>query len=134
MVLSGTLAAFNQVFSRGFSVIHDGINGSPSVTISIDDRGSNDGTGSPALFGTISQSIPIDVIVDGGGTGLETGFVGVAGVLSGAVFGAYKYMKKKKLIPEEADPWENDELFDMTLDNPLYSGTSPSSLEAVFDK
>jgi hypothetical protein len=58
--------------------------------------------------------------------------VGVTTVVSVSLFAAYRVMKKKNLIPEEADPWENDDLFDATLDNPIYSGATVT-MSAVYE-
>jgi len=57
--------------------------------------------------------------------------IGVTTAMSAAVYGAYKAMKKRKLIPEDADPWANDELFDASMDNPIYSG-HPTTSTALY--
>jgi len=52
--------------------------------------------------------------------------VGLTSAFSAVVFGIYGTLKKKRIIPEEIDPWENDEIFDVTSDNPLYNTTGVS--------
>ncbi len=83
---------------------------------------------------SVKQQITIVISAPGGAgvasAGVTAALVGVTTVLSMAVFGTYKVMKNKKLLPEEADPWENDELFDATLDNPLYAG-APVSFSSI---
>jgi len=49
----------------------------------------------------------------------STGVVGVFGLISFGMFVVYRVLRKKKIIPEEIDPWENDDMFDATVDNPL---------------
>jgi len=132
LLLTGTIQALNLAFGRGFRFVPNDQTEQGTITITINDNGHHDMTGNVnpledqfEIIVNISQELNL--------LG-AAGFIGLTGLMSAGVFGAYRFMKKKKLLPEEADPWENDELFDMTLDNPLYSGTSSVSLDAVFDK
>eukprot|EP01114_Cavostelium_apophysatum_P013120 TRINITY_DN310_c0_g1_i2.p1 TRINITY_DN310_c0_g1~~TRINITY_DN310_c0_g1_i2.p1 ORF type:complete len:3659 (-),score=1079.82 TRINITY_DN310_c0_g1_i2:58-10971(-) len=70
----------------------------------------------------------------GGSTanGAASGFVAVTTAMALGIFSIYKILKHKKIIPEDVDPWENDEVFDVTLDNPLFSG-NPDILEPVYE-
>jgi len=53
--------------------------------------------------------------------------LGGTGIISTGVYILYRAMKKRKMLPEDANPWEADEGFDNTLDNPLYTGTPTTS-------
>jgi hypothetical protein len=142
--VQGTLAQLNGAFSRGIRVTPKTC-GTPkqfpcNVTVNflVADNGAfGEGPGAVPKTTTLSIFIPVqrsntpsDEITTTASVGA---LVGVTTLMSLGMFGAYKIMKRRKLIPEEADPWENDELFDATLDNPLYSGATVT-MNAVFDQ
>jgi len=114
---AGTAPAFGRVFIRvddnGFwgqeaSPVNKFVN--TSILMNIDSV--NNGQ----IFG---QSAQVGSAIAGGTT-----------VISAGIYGLYRLMKRKKLLPEDADPWETDEFFDKTLDNPLFSGTPTTSSAA----
>jgi len=117
------LAAINLAFSNGLEFVPR-TTGTGLIQISVNDL----------QGGSTSTNITVVISAPGGSSvvaaPVTAALVGVTTVLSMAVFGTYKVMKNKKLLPEEADPWENDELFDATLDNPLYAG-APISFSSV---
>jgi len=144
--VSGTLALLAAALNGGISflpVACPTLTGFPctgNITWTAQDFGSyGEGAGnSQPKTTTFSKSIHIDRYSSAQGPPPATqaavgGLVGVTTLVSISMFGAYRLMKRRKLIPEEADPWENDELFDATLDNPLYSGATVT-MNAVFDE
>jgi len=125
--VTGTVAAINSALSQGISF---SATTSGSLTISVNDGGYYSEVASGAgsvLTGQGSVTVTI-----GGNKSLHSApaatgaFVGGTGIVSAAVYGVYRTLKSKKVIPEEADPWENDDAFDATSDNPLYAtGVTP---------
>jgi len=118
------IAVINAAFANGIDY-KPRTTGNGLVTIDVTDN---------LAVAAVKQQITIVISAPGGAgvasAGVTAALVGVTTVLSMAVFGTYKVMKNKKLLPEEADPWENDELFDATLDNPLYAG-APVSFSSI---
>jgi len=139
LVVTGTISALNDCFSKTIRFWPDWCpnfaypcNG--TVTVSVNDGGSY-GTGGVKI-GNYTTNVEIHVASWYPGE-LPPIFgamslVGVTTVVSVSLFAAYRVMKKKNLIPEEADPWENDDLFDATLDNPIYSGATVT-MSAVYE-
>lgn len=132
MILEGTLSQLNVAISKGivFDPVPQLVGQTGAVFLKVNDTG-NRGVGGPE---TTQIFIPIQIVAAGELQPIEAAaaLVGVTTLLSMGLFGTYKILKRRKIIPEEADPWENDELFDATLENPLFSG-SPSTLAAVYD-
>eukprot|EP01119_Soliformovum_irregulare_P000948 TRINITY_DN1069_c0_g1_i1.p1 TRINITY_DN1069_c0_g1~~TRINITY_DN1069_c0_g1_i1.p1 ORF type:complete len:2760 (+),score=837.80 TRINITY_DN1069_c0_g1_i1:89-8368(+) len=143
LVITGTLNNINAALNVGIRA-EPWFRPDPSVfaanlsncyiTLTIKDFG-NGGDGTPSAIqynitkqfrlnygGTVGSTGP-----PAGAGGAVTGLVGVTSLLSLALFGGYRIMKKKKIIPENVDPWENDEIFNATQDNPLFA-TGPAPL------
>jgi hypothetical protein len=144
--VTGTLPLLTAAFSSGISFLPNacpplvGFPCTGTMTFVAQDFGSyGEGAGNSLPQMTeFSKNIHIDRYNSNQGPPPTTeaavgGLVGVTTLVSLSMFGAYRLMKRRKLIPEEADPWENDELFDATLDNPLYSGATVT-MNAVFDE
>jgi len=102
-----------------------------NFTISVSDLGQF-GDGGP-LNVTKLVFITVHNNFGGGSPALQSsGFIIATAVLSAAVFVVYVTLKKKRIIPEEIDPWENDEVFDVTSENPLFTGP-PGNLEPMYE-
>jgi len=131
---SGTKTAINNALQKGIIFVPS-TRGQGTLTFTVNDNG-NFGAGSPlassfTLFVSITDE-PQQPPQGAEQAAVGAAMVGVTTLVSLSLFGAYKIMKRRKLIPEEADPWENDELFDATLENPIYSGAT-ITMNAVYD-
>jgi hypothetical protein len=139
-VMRGSVSAINSALSRGvcwvgtFVANDDSANAtSPpgQLTIFANDLGNPTGganlTASYTIF-TKSYNNPSSSL-DPSAAGSTTGaFIGLSSLLSGSVYGTYRLLKKKKLLPEDADPWENDDVFDATAENPIYAGGAANAI------
>jgi len=123
----------NSAFQAGFTIFAS-TTANCTLAFLVNDNGYYGSGGALTATKTIFVILEKQPAGGGSGSGASAGgaFVGVTTLLSGTVFGIYGALKKKKIIPEEIDPSENDEIFDVTLDNPIYSG-NPDALEAVYD-
>jgi hypothetical protein len=128
ITITSPVSAISSALAQGitFTPITSG-----SLIISVNDQGyyseAAAGQGSP-LTARKSVTITINTSQSLNTTpaGVTAAFVGGTSIVSAAVYGVYRTLKSKKLIPEEADPWENDDAFDATNDNPLYAaGETP---------
>jgi len=135
IVANGTLAGINIALASGlrFDPVGQGEYNVPeAIWLEINDNG-NTGTGgdlnATRIFGVIEEETS-SIHPPGAGPAI-VGMVGITSLVSLGLFGAYKLMKKKNLIPEEADPWENDSLWDATVDNPLFSAEPPPMMESL---
>jgi len=130
--LLGFLTQIDAALAAGliYTPVHTGTD---TLYVTFNDLGNISPSGLPHLTATLKFLVTVN---PAGGTQqsavFTSAFVGVSSVLSMGVFGAYKIMKKNKLIPEDADPWENDEMFDATLDNPLFSGAPAVGMTALY--
>jgi len=122
---TGTVQVVNQVLGQGIQWDPNGNSITGTLVLSVSDQGA--GGGAP-LVTNYTTSINVIVQQDT----IAGGFIGLTTLMSAGVLGIYKVLKNKKVIPEEADPWENDELFNATLDNPLFAG-SPTTMEPMFE-
>jgi len=122
---TATIPVINAALSQGISWDPDGSSTTGTLVVTVNDQGV---TGNGPLTTTHTTSINVVIQSDS----IAGGFFGLTSLMSMGVFGVYKLLKKKKVIPEEADPWENDELFNATLDNPLFAG-SPTTMEPIFE-
>jgi hypothetical protein len=129
----GTVVAMNQALTNG--IVYSYVGGTNAyLRLFVDDLGSGPIT-KPAQNVTKTIQLVAATNID---RTLET-VVGAAGALVGVttvasigVYGVYAVLKRRKLLPDEADPWENDELWDATIDNPLFSGV-PVQNQPVYD-
>jgi len=125
--ITGTVVAINSALSQGISF---SATASGNLTISVNDGGFYSEVASgpgPVMTGQGSVAVTIGGNKSFHSAPAATGaFVGGTSIVSAAVYGVYRTLKSKKVIPEEADPWENDDAFDATSDNPLYAtGVTP---------
>jgi len=126
-ILKAPLVVINNLLGPNFGIGYGSLTASDgsSITIDISDLGAGLNPQDPTKAKSFSLVILLSdpaIVAQTGAVGAAPGLVGVATLMSMGTYGVYKVMKKKKIIPEEADPWENDTLWDATLDNPLFSG------------
>jgi len=103
-------------------------------TLTVNDNGNFGGANNP-LSGSCTLTVrytkgPSKNVSDAPSGAVAGAVAGSATLVSAGIYGVYKLLKKKKILPEDADPWETDEYFDQTTDNPLYSGTPTTSSAA----
>ncbi len=104
---------------------------SSQLTVTVNDNGN---WGQTRSFTPPSQVLLINIL---GTTGSNIGnkaavtaaitasILGGTTVIGASLYGLYIFIRRKSnLLPQEYDPWENEEGFDATLDNPLYRGSS----------
>ena len=136
ILFSGTLSSINAALAQ-YVVYFAATNGSGGyLTVSVNDNG-NTGSGGALkatmtinIIGTPPQGTKPSNAANLNGPSITGAVVGGTAALSSGLYGVYAYMKKRKLLPEDTDPWEADADFDKTLENPLYSGT-PSTTSAA---
>jgi len=122
-----TVGAYNAAIGVGLEFQPASGTTTGTIVIFVNDNG-NVGIGGP-----MNTTKTINVSINTSGIfGAGSGFIGVTTLMSAGVFGIYRALKRKKIIPEESDPWENDEIFDVTEDNPLFVG-SPDSLTPLYE-
>jgi len=90
-----------------------------AITINVNDGGATGSGGPLSTIKVIPVLLKAPVAGGGGGGRGAGGLIGVSSLMSLLIFGVYRFLAKKKIIPEEVDPWENDDMFDATVDNPL---------------
>jgi hypothetical protein len=136
ILFDGTVGSIDAAFAA-LLVYEPKATGSGFITVTVNDNG-NTGSGG-ALKTTMTIAITVTTATGGGkgttdnvvsGPSITGAVVGGTAALSSGLYGVYAYMKKRKLLPEDTDPWEADADFDKTLENPLYSGT-PSTTSAA---
>jgi len=99
------------------------------LNVTVNDNG-NYGSGGPLVASkllTITVSIGQPPTNYSYAAPVSGALLGGTGIFSSGVYMLYRAMKKRKMLPEDANPWEADEGFDNTLDNPLYTGTPTTS-------
>jgi len=126
--ITGTVTAINTALASGIQFVPTSTG---SLLIQVNDNGyfseQAQGPGTPLTANaTISVTFTTTSSLSSGSAATGA-FIGSTTIVSAAVYGVYRTLKSKKVIPEEADPWENDDAFDATADNPLYgtSGVTP---------
>jgi hypothetical protein len=100
-----------------------------TITFVANDMGNNFVPPNPALAKSFTLTVTLSALttLNNAAGALGLGLIGVTSAGSMAVFGVYKVMKKRRMLDENADPWENDDIFDATNDNPLFSGLPQST-------
>lgn len=126
--IQGTVSAINTALASGIQFVPTATG---TLIIQVNDQGYYSevaqGAG-PALTtnATVTVTLSAANSLSSGPAAVTGAFVGSTGIVSAAVYGVYRTLKSKKVIPEEADPWENDDAFDATGENPLYgNGVTP---------
>jgi len=130
--LTGTVSALNNALASGIQFVPSSLV-TATLQVSVNDQGFysevNQGAGTP-----LTASATITITVSSGkslqsGPGAVTGvFIGGTSIVSSAVYGVYRTLRSKKVLPEEADPWANDADYDATDNNPLYGGTGSTPI------
>jgi hypothetical protein len=124
----------NYVFSSGgggiiYQIKNPGDVGNDNLKITVNDLG-NFGEEVPPVPKNATKTISIKYgpTEQTGGSGfVAVSLVGITSLLGAAATGIYKFMKKRKMIPESTDPWESAEVFQ---EGALYQG-STSSISTV---
>jgi len=122
VTFTGTLDQINAGLNNMQLERFDSNLGDELFTITLNDHGAT-GLGGPMVYNKtyLLRERFIDQTSGGGSPGVITGAAVGGGVGAiAAVFGAYKMLKKKNLI-DSADPWESEDAFQSTVDNPLYN-------------
>jgi len=128
---SGTLPNIQAAFSSSLLYTPPSTTLTAQITVTVFDNG-NIGTGN-VLSGSTTFSVYTTTSSSSSsssGPTMSAAFAGGTSVISGSIYGIYRLMKKKKLLPEDSNPWETDEGFDNTQDNPLYNGIPTTSTAA----
>ena len=136
ITFDGTLSTINSVLSQGVIYVPNKP-GSGALNLAVNDNG-HTGLGGPLNSNTFKITVSVQTVSQANNIASSAGTAatvtgaaaGGAALLSGGLYGVYMFLKRRKMLPEDREPWETDADFDNTLDNPLYSGT-PSVMTSV---
>jgi len=129
--VNATLGVLNSVLGTGNGLNYTpGVPGGGTMTIYVNDNGAGLVPADPTRAQHASLNIMLSDPPIVGTISSAGALIGVTSMMSMSTYGVYKVMKKRKLIPEDAAPWESDGAWDATTDNPLFSGPV---MEAVFE-